>query len=131
MSLLKVKNLSVHAGSKQLVSDLSFTLEKGERLGLIGESGSGKSLSSLAIFQTASSPPALSNSLASRSSARPTASSIACVAPPPPSSSRNRSPRSTLSCVSASRLPNLWRVAPAAMASRSIHTQCLSTLTVC
>jgi peptide/nickel transport system ATP-binding protein len=49
MSLLKVKNLSVHAGSKQLVSDLSFTLEKGERLGLIGESGSGKSLSSLAI----------------------------------------------------------------------------------
>src|SRR5690606_30119404 len=49
MSLLKVKNLSVHAGSKTLVSDLSFTLEKGERLGLIGESGSGKSLSSLAI----------------------------------------------------------------------------------
>jgi len=49
MSLLRVKNLSVHAGSKTLVSNLSFTLEKGERLGLIGESGSGKSLSSLAI----------------------------------------------------------------------------------
>jgi peptide/nickel transport system ATP-binding protein len=49
MSLLKVENLSVHAGSKALVSNLSFTLEKGERLGLIGESGSGKSLTSLAV----------------------------------------------------------------------------------
>lgn len=47
-ALLDIRNLSVHAGSKALVRDLSFTLERGERIGLIGESGSGKSLSSLA-----------------------------------------------------------------------------------
>jgi peptide/nickel transport system ATP-binding protein len=49
MSLLSVTNLTVKAGAKALVSALSFTLDKGERLGLIGESGSGKSLTSLAV----------------------------------------------------------------------------------
>jgi peptide/nickel transport system ATP-binding protein len=49
MSLLSVTNLTVKAGAKVLVSELSFTLDKGERLGLIGESGSGKSLTSLAV----------------------------------------------------------------------------------
>ncbi|MBJ6986885.1 MULTISPECIES: ABC transporter ATP-binding protein [unclassified Devosia] len=49
MSLLSVANLTVKAGNKVLVSELSFTLDKGERLGLIGESGSGKSLTSLAV----------------------------------------------------------------------------------
>lgn len=47
-ALLSLENLSVHAGSKALVSNLSFSLNRGERLGLIGESGSGKSLTSLA-----------------------------------------------------------------------------------
>jgi peptide/nickel transport system ATP-binding protein len=46
--LLSLENLSVHAGNKALVSNLSFSLNRGERLGLIGESGSGKSLTSLA-----------------------------------------------------------------------------------
>ncbi|ODT71769.1 MAG: ABC transporter ATP-binding protein [Pelagibacterium sp. SCN 63-23] len=47
-ALLTLNKLSVHAGDKALVSDLSFTLNRGERLGLIGESGSGKSLTALA-----------------------------------------------------------------------------------
>ncbi|CAN7429033.1 ATP-binding cassette domain-containing protein [Devosia sp. LjRoot3] len=47
-ALLSLENLSVHAGSKALVSNLSLSLNRGERLGLIGESGSGKSLTSLA-----------------------------------------------------------------------------------
>ena len=47
-SLLAIDNLSVRAGAKTLVSNLSLQLERGERVGLIGESGSGKSLTSLA-----------------------------------------------------------------------------------
>ncbi|MFD1253362.1 Oligopeptide transport ATP-binding protein OppD [Devosia equisanguinis] len=47
-ALLDIKGLSVHAGEKPLVTELSFSLGRGERLGLIGESGSGKSLSALA-----------------------------------------------------------------------------------
>ena len=47
-ALLSLENLSVHAGNKPLVSNLSLSLNRGERLGLIGESGSGKSLTSLA-----------------------------------------------------------------------------------
>ncbi len=46
--LLAIDNLSVRAGAKTLVSNLSLQLERGERVGLIGESGSGKSLTSLA-----------------------------------------------------------------------------------
>jgi len=47
--LLQIENLAIHAGSKPLVSGLSFALDRGERVGLIGESGSGKSLTALAI----------------------------------------------------------------------------------
>jgi peptide/nickel transport system ATP-binding protein len=46
--LLTIRTLSVSAGDNPLVSNLSFSLARGERLGLIGESGSGKSLTSLA-----------------------------------------------------------------------------------
>jgi peptide/nickel transport system ATP-binding protein len=48
-ALLTVKDLSVKANGKPLVSGLSFTIHRGERVGLIGESGSGKSLTSLAV----------------------------------------------------------------------------------
>ncbi|MEZ2128804.1 MULTISPECIES: ATP-binding cassette domain-containing protein [unclassified Sinorhizobium] len=48
--LLAIQNLSVHAGGKPLVSDVSFSIAMGERLGLIGESGSGKSLTALAAI---------------------------------------------------------------------------------
>ncbi|SEB38684.1 ATP-binding cassette domain-containing protein [Microbacterium hydrocarbonoxydans] len=49
MSMLDVSGLTVRSGSGALVRDVSFTLQAGERLGLIGESGSGKSLTSLAV----------------------------------------------------------------------------------
>jgi peptide/nickel transport system ATP-binding protein len=49
-----VQNLTVsvatEAGLKPLVSNLSFTLRKGETLAIAGESGSGKSITSLAIM---------------------------------------------------------------------------------
>ncbi|PRY68970.1 peptide/nickel transport system ATP-binding protein [Glaciihabitans tibetensis] len=50
MTLLSVSSLGVTApGGRALVSDLSFDLAAGKRLGLIGESGSGKSVTSLAV----------------------------------------------------------------------------------
>src|SRR5690554_4204073 len=46
MALVEVKNLNIEyhtqKGPLKAVSDISFTLEEGERLGLVGESGCGK-----------------------------------------------------------------------------------------
>jgi peptide/nickel transport system ATP-binding protein len=50
MSLLAIEGLTIHAGERALVSELSLTIEPGGRLGLIGESGSGKSLTALAAI---------------------------------------------------------------------------------
>ncbi|HSJ61569.1 MAG TPA: ABC transporter ATP-binding protein [Jiangellaceae bacterium] len=47
---LNVRGLQVTTGRLRLVSDLSFSLAPGERVGLIGESGSGKSLTALALM---------------------------------------------------------------------------------
>lgn len=52
--ILEVKNLSVilqqKKGEKLLVDDVSFTLKQGECLGILGESGSGKSLTVKSIL---------------------------------------------------------------------------------
>ena len=48
--MLEVDGLCVAAGGLPLVSDVSFTVGGGERVGLIGESGSGKSLTASAVF---------------------------------------------------------------------------------
>ncbi|QMV03282.1 ATP-binding cassette domain-containing protein [Devosia sp. D6-9] len=49
-ALLDIRNLTLRTGAETLVSDLSFAIEPGARLGLIGESGSGKSLTSMAAM---------------------------------------------------------------------------------
>lgn len=53
-TLLKVENLSVEArtnkSSVKLVDDISFSLKEGECLGILGESGSGKSMTCKAIM---------------------------------------------------------------------------------
>jgi peptide/nickel transport system ATP-binding protein len=46
--LLSVDGLTLKTGGQTLVSDLSFSIAPGERMGLIGESGSGKSLTAMA-----------------------------------------------------------------------------------
>jgi peptide/nickel transport system ATP-binding protein len=48
MTLLAVDDLTITTPLRDLVSHLSLHLEPGQRLGLIGESGSGKSLTALA-----------------------------------------------------------------------------------
>jgi peptide/nickel transport system ATP-binding protein len=54
MTLLQVQDLSVelqtHRGPAYAVRDVSFTLERGDTLGLIGESGCGKSITAMALL---------------------------------------------------------------------------------
>lgn len=49
--LLDVDKLSVAIGAVAIIKDLSFELRGGEILGLVGASGSGKSMTALAIMQ--------------------------------------------------------------------------------
>src|SRR6202158_2759781 len=48
--ILRIEDLTVRLGSIEIVHQLSFALEAGQRTGLIGESGSGKTLTALAIM---------------------------------------------------------------------------------
>ena len=50
MTLLQVEHLTVAFGGNRVVDDVSFALDRGQRLGIIGESGSGKTLSALSII---------------------------------------------------------------------------------
>ncbi|PKH01567.1 microcin ABC transporter ATP-binding protein [Psychromonas sp. MB-3u-54] len=49
--LLKIENLAVSFGDKKVVSGVSFSLDKGQTLAIVGESGAGKSLLALSILQ--------------------------------------------------------------------------------
>lgn len=49
-TLLKVENLKVTTYGKVLVDNLSFSVNEGECLGILGESGSGKSMSCKAVM---------------------------------------------------------------------------------
>ncbi|MXX14784.1 MAG: ABC transporter ATP-binding protein, partial [Gemmatimonadetes bacterium] len=59
-SVLTVDNLQTHfhidSGTARAVDGVSFTLNKGETYGLVGESGCGKSVTSLSIMQLVPHP---------------------------------------------------------------------------
>ena len=59
--VLRVENLCVDFGVKgrqvRILSDISFSLHRGETLGIIGESGCGKSMTALALLRMVPSPP--------------------------------------------------------------------------
>lgn len=50
MTLLDIRNLTIRIDGRTVVDDVSLTVGYGERVGLIGESGSGKSLTSMAVL---------------------------------------------------------------------------------
>jgi oligopeptide transport system ATP-binding protein len=50
-ALLEVEDLAVHFGPVKAVDGVSFTVERGRTLGLVGESGCGKSTTGYAILQ--------------------------------------------------------------------------------
>ena len=60
MALLTVKNLCIAFGSRapHVVDNVSFEVERGEILALVGESGCGKSISCLALTSLLPTPPA-------------------------------------------------------------------------
>src|SRR5574337_1413211 len=59
--LLKIEGLQTHffteAGRVRAVDGVSLTVRKGETLGLVGESGCGKSVSALSILRLIPNPP--------------------------------------------------------------------------
>ena len=61
MSLLDIKNLTIHyetdAGCVEAVNDVNLKLEKGETLGLVGETGAGKTTIALGIMRLVPDPP--------------------------------------------------------------------------
>src|SRR5215470_14978626 len=60
-TLLEVRDLRTHFFTQQgvvkAVDGVSYTLEEGETLGLVGESGCGKSVSALSIMRLVPDPP--------------------------------------------------------------------------
>ena len=62
MNVLDVKNLTIEFKSEHgflpAVTDVSFHLQKGEILALVGESGCGKSISCMSLSRLLPSPPA-------------------------------------------------------------------------
>lgn len=55
MAILEVKNLTTEfrlkSGPASVISDISYEIEEGETLGIVGESGCGKSVTSLSILR--------------------------------------------------------------------------------
>src|SRR6266705_2042917 len=51
MSLLEVRGLSIDFGSRRVVDRASFTLDAGQKLALVGESASGKTVTALSLLR--------------------------------------------------------------------------------
>ncbi len=61
MNILEINDLHVHyitdAGTVKAVNGINLSLEKGESLGLVGETGAGKTTTALALLQLVPDPP--------------------------------------------------------------------------
>ena len=51
MALLEIKDLSLDIGPYSILKDIDLTVDAGEIVGVIGESGSGKSITALTVMQ--------------------------------------------------------------------------------
>ncbi len=65
MPLLQVKNLEVsfalRNGSVKALQDINFSVERGDRIGIVGESGAGKSVLGFSILNLISRPGSITN----------------------------------------------------------------------
>ena len=50
MALLEVQHIEKRFGTTQVLTDISFSLEKGQALSIIGSSGSGKTIGSYPYY---------------------------------------------------------------------------------
>ncbi len=61
MNLLEIKNLTIHYvtddGTVEAVNGIDLTLEEGDTLGLVGETGAGKTTTALGILRLVPNPP--------------------------------------------------------------------------
>nr|WP_274426165.1 ABC transporter ATP-binding protein [Chelativorans sp. YIM 93263] len=55
--MLSIDRLTVAAGGSTIVEDVSFVIHEGETLGLVGESGCGKSVTALSVMRLLPEPP--------------------------------------------------------------------------
>jgi microcin C transport system ATP-binding protein len=51
LSLLEVRDLNIDFGARRVVHGASFTLDAGEKLALVGESASGKTVTALSTLR--------------------------------------------------------------------------------
>src|SRR5262249_32380993 len=51
VSLLEVRDLSIHFGQRKVVDSVSFSLDAGQKLALVGESASGKTVTALSTLR--------------------------------------------------------------------------------
>ena len=65
--LLNVRDLRLRYGRTEILSGVSFSLKRGEALGLVGESGSGKTTTALSVIQLLSESAKLSGAIAYQS----------------------------------------------------------------
>ncbi len=61
-NLLEIRNLSISIGDKEngfeVVSDVSISVPKGKIIGIVGESGCGKTITALSVMKLLPDPPA-------------------------------------------------------------------------
>jgi oligopeptide/dipeptide ABC transporter ATP-binding protein len=56
-ALLQIDNLCIDVGTRPVIEDVSLRVAAGEMLGLVGESGCGKSVTALAVMRLLAEPP--------------------------------------------------------------------------
>ncbi|WP_240230715.1 ABC transporter ATP-binding protein [Devosia lacusdianchii] len=57
IALLSIENLNIAVGKRAVIEGVSLTIRAGEMLGLVGESGCGKSVTALSIMRLLAEPP--------------------------------------------------------------------------